>query len=102
MFFMPRYIHRQFTYPGRKYRGFSVYLMPSDYPDVVNIQITFCSIKDQFSKARARAVLANKPILTLPVKHLPSTLAALEFKVAEMPLPAYASNRWAWVWKYFL
>jgi hypothetical protein len=108
MFFKSRFIHFQSTLPGDKYHGFSVRLSPSYDPSLVDFQYTLCSKKDQFSRSKARDVLYNKEVLSIPVKSLPATLAALEYKTYGVQ-HIYAndcswamSNRWTWVWKYFL
>ena len=105
MFFKPRYIHFQPTNnQWRKYNGFSVFLAPSDYPDTVDFKYTLCSRHDQFNKKKARAFLETQPFLTCTVRNLPATLTALELKVEGIgrSFDSHMSNKWTWVWKYFL
>lgn len=109
MFFKSRFIHFQSNILGNKYNGFSVRLSPSYDPSLVDFQYTLCSRKDQFCKKKAREQLYNTAaVMSIPIRSLPDTLAALEFKVygQENLLKRvdhkHVSNHWAWIWKYFV
>lgn len=102
MFSRSRYIHHQIP-DGTKYRGFSVLLEPALDNGSVHVSVTFCSKSDQFCKKTARQILANRASFYVPVANLPKVLYAYEVKCGgPVDTTKHASNKWTWVWKYFL
>lgn len=103
MFSRSRYIHQQVR--GDKFHGFSVLLEPAQDPDSVNIRVTFCSHNDQFCKRTARETLAKRASFPVPVANLPRVLYGFQAKCDPHYYPSVSregSNRWSWIWKYFL
>lgn len=105
MFNRARYIHYiipQYGFGHRKFNGFSVLLSP--YSDTfVSAQLVMCSKVDHFSRATARTLLTTRASDLIAIKYLPEYLNTLENKVWGFPDESkQASNKWAWVWKYFI
>lgn len=106
MFNRARFIHHQT--PGDRFNGFSVLMSPapSDRPSEVYVAVTYCSKEDQFCKATARDVLQHDfEHQLIPIVLLPHFLAECEARSWGYKLgrdARYHSNRWAWVYKYFL
>lgn len=108
-----RYIHYPLPH-GLYSHGFSAEIAPtnSDHHIVgaCYFRITICSSKDQFSRATARAELANKPWQEVRVVDVPKLLGDNDYYCRygvkleeESPYtPRYWHNLWAWVYKYFL
>ena len=119
MFTSSRYIHHPMHAADLhhiKHNGFSVQLRPAGYefinglhymddePTDVDVRYTICNKKDQFSKKQARIELESKPYEKVEIHKLPEFLAKLELSMWRVSLPTSReySNRWAWVWKYFI
>lgn len=113
-----RYIHYHLP-RGQHTNGFSAEIAPIDFfaapvedsPDDPHcyFRITICSSKDQFSRAIARAELAQKPWQEVRVVDVPKLLGDYDYfcrygtKLADQTgNPRYWHNLWAWVYKYFL
>lgn len=107
MFTRSRYIHFH-ARRASKHNGFSVELEPAGDPDspttLVDVRYTICNKKDQFSRKQARLELDQKEFQSIKILKLPEFLAKLELSMWGSPFTPSReySNRWAWVWKYFL
>ena len=85
--FKPFFIHRHHApghLPNRSPRGFTALISPAINTDqigvndrMVNMQVTFCSPKDQFVKKEGRRLAALAKIETLNKRDVPRMLAAL-------------------------
>lgn len=80
MSFKPFYIHCH-KGPGklanRNPRGFTVKISPSDSEREVNIQLTMCAPKDQYSKKEGRSFAEAAPAEKYNKRKVPAILAFL-------------------------
>jgi hypothetical protein len=72
----------------------------------VELQVTFCSKKDQFCRKKGREECDKAPIYVVPVTDLPRRLAEFKWHMeGESNFPKesrHYTNSFAWIWKYFL
>ena len=102
--FKPFFIHRHHPagkMPNRNPRGFTALISPSSMDRHVNMQVVFCSPKDQFVKKEGRRLAAEAHIESINKRDVPRMLAALsaltkhnEFETQE--------NDWYWVLKHLI
>jgi hypothetical protein len=100
-----RFIHYQSQRQAARYRGFSVYLYPTE-DSLVTVGVSVCHKVDHFCKAIGRDNAVAHATQSIKVTNLPLFLAQLEakcegYKIHPDDHRIYA-NQWAWVWKYFL
>lgn len=106
MSFKPFYIHRQNNLPKRKRNhsmsaGFTMLIEPSEIPRTINVRVTLCSIKDEFSRKKGREEVSKKAVLAVNPRDLPKLIADTENKLYGGKLPlAYGYEEW--VYKYML
>lgn len=100
----PRFIHQQT--PFGKYNGFSVYFQQHDKPNHVIYSVALCSAKDQFCRKTARETAMAAIRQECRIVDFPSVIANLRRKCNGYGLLSDAdrklSNRYAWIYKYFL
>lgn len=107
-----RYIHRQClhrvmssaSYPG-KIRAITIRIAPTENPEMVEMSVAMCSVKDQFCKKTGREVADAAEKVTVHIRSIPAELAERERALRERrlyPISKEEANRWAWFWKYCL
>ena len=102
MSFKPFYVHRYLApgkLPNRNPRAFTAKISEHAFkPDMVIMQATFCSPKDQFCKKLGREYAARAEIVEVKKRDIPRWLAALAevcaFNRGRTP------EEWYYVYKY--
>lgn len=102
--FKPFYIHRHHPagkLPNRSPRGFTALISPSSIERSVNMQVTFCSPKDQFVKKEGRRLAALAKIETINKRDVPRMFAALS-QVTMHDWDEQMEKNWYWVLKHLI
>lgn len=102
--FKPFYIHRHYPagkLPNRNPRGFTALISPSAIGRHVNMQVTFCSPKDQFVKKDGRRLAALAKIESINKRDVPRMLAALS-GVTQHNWAETNEECWYWVLKHLI
>ena len=113
--FKPFYIHRHHPagkMPNRNPRGFTALISPAIVdggPDgdnyvedrFVNMQVVFCSPKDQFVKKEGRRLAAEAHIETINKRDVPRMLAALSALTKHNEFESQETD-WYWVLKHLI
>lgn len=77
--FKPFFVHVQ-TFHRKPYNkhtpvGFTAYVSPNNNPRLCNLQVTFCSPKDQFCKKEGRSQAMQAPVEVVNKRDLPMWVA---------------------------
>lgn len=100
MSFKPFYVHK-FRQPGklpnRFPRAFTAFISPNSGDDrKVDMQVTFCAPKDQFSKKQGRSYAAKAPVETFNKRDVPKILSVLAATCN------FDGQDWTYTYKYML
>jgi hypothetical protein len=103
--FKPFFIHRQRIKPfSGKHNGFTAYISPNaEDARMCDVQVTYCSRKDQFCKKEGRSFALKAPIKTVNKRDLPTELNRIHIQLHNWKhSPSDFDNSWHWVLKYVI